>query len=96
MCGREDPNKVTTMEDSPKRKKETPVKPDSSPSSSESLPKSIYDLAPRRLDPNPEIPEDEKYKEEDLKDAYPKQYESYEEDGGDDSFRYWLYKKVKR
>jgi len=96
MCGREDPNKVTTMEDSPKRKKETPVKPDSSPSSSESLPKSIYDLDPRRLDPNPEIPEDEKYKEEDLKDAYPKQYESYEEDGGDDSFRYWLYKKVKR
>lgn len=36
MCGKEEPNKVTTMEDSPKRKKETPVKPEaSSPSSSE-------------------------------------------------------------
>lgn len=79
-----------------KVKEEEIVEPDTSPSSSESLPKSIYDLDPRRLDPNPEIPEDEKYKEEDLQRTYPKQYESYEEDGGDDSFRYWLYKKVKR
>lgn len=60
----------------------------------EILPKSIYDLELRRLDPNPEIPEDEKYKEEDLKNAYPDKYESFEKDGEDYSFRYWLYKEL--
>lgn len=72
----------------------TEVKPDSSPSGSETLPKSIYDLELRRLDPNPEIPEDEKYKEEDLKNAYPDKYERFEKDGEDYSFRYWLYKEL--
>ena len=67
---------------------------DSSSSGSESLPKSIYDLELRRLDPNPEIPEDEKYKEEDLKNAYPDKYERFEKDGEDYSFRYWLYKEL--
>ena len=70
------------------------VDPDSSPSGSETLPKSIYDLELRRLDPNPEIPEDEKYKEEDLKNAYPDKYERFEKDGEDYSFRYWLYKEL--
>ena len=74
--------------------RETSVDPDSSPSGSESLPKSIYDLDLRRLDPNPEIPEDEKYKEEDLKNAYPDKYERFEKDGEDYSFRYWLYKEL--
>ena len=60
----------------------------------EILPKSIYDLDLRRLDPNPEIPEDEKYKEEDLKNAYPDKYERFEKDGEDYSFRYWLYKEL--
>ena len=96
ICGREDPNKVTTMEESPKRKKkETPVEPDSSPSSSEyALPKSIYDLDLEKLKPDAE--ESEKYKEQDLKDAYPDQYDRYENSSNpyDYSFRYWLYKKV--
>ena len=41
-----------------------------SPSTSESLPKTIYGLELKRLDPSSDIPEDEKYKEEDLKKAY--------------------------
>ena len=94
MFGKEDPNEVTTIEDSPKKKKKTSTKSDSSPSTSETLPKSIYDLELRRLDPNPEIPEDEKYKEEDLKNAYPDKYERFEKDGEDYSFRYWLYKEL--
>ena len=73
---------------------ETSIDPESSSSSSETLPKSIYDLELRRLDPNPEIPEDEKYKEEDLKNAYPDKYERFEKDGEDYSFRYWLYKEL--
>ena len=87
-------NGKAKLPESKKGKKNTPVEPDSSPSTSETLPKSIYDLELRRLDPNPEIPEDEKYKEEDLKNAYPDKYERFEKDGEDYSFRYWLYKEL--
>ena len=61
----------------------------------ESLPKSIYDLDLERLKPDAE--ESEKYKEQDLKDAYPDQYDRYENSSNpyDYSFRYWLYLKVK-
>ena len=75
MCGKEDQNNVTTMEDSPKKKKkETPVNPQPSPSTSNSLPKSFYNLDREKLDPSSDIPEDEKYDEEDLKKAYNKYY----------------------
>ena len=86
---------ILKLKKSKKNIQNTPVESeDSSPSGSESLPKSIYDLDLRRLDPNPEIPEDEKYKEEDLKNAYPDKYERFEKDGEDYSFRYWLYKEL--
>ena len=42
----------------------------SSPSTSESLPKTIYGLDREKLDPSSDIPKDEKYDEEDLKKAY--------------------------
>lgn len=48
-----------------------------SPSTSDSLPKTIYGLKPEKLDPSSDIPEDEKYDEEDLKKAYPDQYETF-------------------
>ena len=41
-----------------------------SQSTSESLPKNFYNLDRERLDPSSDIPEDEKYDEEDLKKAY--------------------------
>ena len=41
-----------------------------SPSTSYSLPKSFYNLDRKMLDPSSNIPEDEKYDEEDLKKAY--------------------------
>ena len=62
----------------------------------ESLPKSIYDLDPKRLSPNPDIPKEEKYKSEDLKAAYPDWFERFENEPNPygHSFRYWLYQKV--
>ena len=51
--------------------------PESSQSTSNSLPKTIYDLELKKLDPSSDIPEDEKYKDEDLKKAYPDQYELF-------------------
>ena len=69
--------------------------PDFSSSTSEStLPKSIYDLDLERLKPGPDTDTVKKYKLDDLKDAYPDKFKEYERDGGDDSFRYWIYKKV--
>ena len=49
-----------------------------STSTSNSLPKTIYGLKLKRLDPSSDIPDDEKYNEEDLKNAYPDQYEKLE------------------
>ena len=53
---------------------DSPLDSQSSKSTSNSLPKNFYNLDREKLDPSSDIPEDEKYNEEDLKKAYPDQY----------------------
>ena len=65
------------IEDDNEEDSENSVNTQPSQSTSNSLPKTIYDLELKKLDPSSDIPEDEKYKDEDLKKAYPDQYELF-------------------
>ena len=61
------------IEDDNEEDSENSVNTQPSKSTSNSLPKTIYGLDREKLDPSSDIPDDEKYKDEDLKKAYPDQ-----------------------